>query len=89
MYQIEVLILEFMDEYVLECTHAFVCFFQGFESIFYYLAGNSQEVPSYEVPYASIVPDNPAIEDMKKVVVEDEYRPCIDPTWKNNEVCRV
>ena len=39
----------------------------------------------YEVAFSSIVPDNPSIEEMKKIVVVDEQRPKLDPSWKNSE----
>ena len=44
-------------------------------------------MPPYEVPYHNVVPNDPSLEDMKKMVVEEGVRPPIDPKWKNDEVC--
>ena len=44
------------------------------------------EVGEYQVPYQNCVPNDPSIEDMKKVVVTDEVRPDIDERWIKNEV---
>ncbi len=44
-------------------------------------------MPAYGSPYFCIVPDHPTIEDMKKIVVDDEGRPLLEPAWKNSEVC--
>ena len=45
------------------------------------------EVGEYQVPYQNCVPNDPSIEDMKKVVVTQGIRPDIDERWKKSEVC--
>ena len=45
------------------------------------------EVGEYQVPYQNCVPNDPSIDDMKKVVVTQGIRPDIDERWKKSEVC--
>lgn len=44
------------------------------------------DVGEYQVPYQNCVPNDPSIEDMKKVVVTQEIRPGIDERWNKHEV---
>ena len=44
------------------------------------------EVGECQVPYQNCVPNDPSIEDMKRVVVTQELRPDIDQRWSKNEV---
>jgi hypothetical protein len=44
------------------------------------------DVGEYQVPYQNCVPNDPSIEDMKKIVVTQEIRPGIDERWNNHEV---
>lgn len=44
------------------------------------------DVGEYQVPYQNCVPNDPSIEDMKKVVVTQGIRPGIDERWDNHEV---
>ena len=44
------------------------------------------DVGEYQVPYQNCVPNDPSIEDMKKVVVTQEIRPGIDERWNSHEV---
>ena len=44
------------------------------------------DVGEYQVPYQNCVPNDPSIEDMKKVVVTQEIRPDINERWNSNEV---
>lgn len=50
----------------------------------------SGEVASHEIPYSNLVPSDPSLEQMRKVVVTDKVRPPLNPTWKNDEMlCEV
>lgn len=40
----------------------------------------------YKVPYYDVVPSDPGFEDMKKVVVLDNYRPSIPNRWSSDNV---
>lgn len=40
----------------------------------------------YKVPYYDVVPSDPGFEDMRKVVVLDNYRPSIPNRWSSDSV---
>lgn len=40
----------------------------------------------YRVPYYDVVPSDPGFEDMRKVVVLDNYRPSIPNRWSSDTV---
>ena len=40
----------------------------------------------YKPPYWDIVPADPSFEDMRKVVVVDQYRPIIPNRWTSDRV---
>lgn len=40
----------------------------------------------YQLPYYDMVPSDPSIEEMRKVVCVDQARPPIPSRWQNNEV---
>ena len=44
------------------------------------------EVGEYQVPYQNCVPNDPSIEDMKKIVVTEGLRPDLEERWKTSEV---
>jgi len=43
---------------------------------------------TYVPPYHEHVPADPAIEDMRKVVVEENIRPVLREEWTNHQVCK-
>ncbi|XP_042200337.1 activin receptor type-1B-like [Callorhinchus milii] len=43
----------------------------------------------YQLPYFDLVPSDPSIEEMRKVVCEQNLRPNIPNFWQSNEVLRV
>lgn len=43
----------------------------------------------YKVPYYDVVPSDPGFEDMRKVVVLDQYRPSIPNRWSSDNVCQL
>jgi len=45
-------------------------------------------VEDYQLPYFDMVPDDPTLEEMKKVVVTDAKRPLIPNRWSSNESLR-
>ena len=49
------------------------------------MVGND-EVDEYQVPFYNMVPHDPSIEEMKKVVSVDGQRPPIPQRWTNCEV---
>uniref|UniRef100_A0ACB8G1F6 Uncharacterized protein n=1 Tax=Sphaerodactylus townsendi TaxID=933632 RepID=A0ACB8G1F6_9SAUR len=46
-------------------------------------------VEEYQLPYHDVVPSDPSIEDMKKVVCEQNLRPNIPNQWQSCEALRV
>lgn len=40
----------------------------------------------YKVPYYDVVPSDPGFDDMRKVVVLDNYRPIIPNRWSSDTV---
>lgn len=40
----------------------------------------------YKVPYYDVVPSDPGFDDMRKVVVVDNYRPSIPNRWSSDSV---
>ena len=54
--------------------------------LLYYCTCCVGDVGEYQVPYQNCVPNDPSIEDMKKVVVTQEIRPGIDERWNSHEV---
>lgn len=40
----------------------------------------------YKVPYHDVVPSDPGFDDMRKVVVLDNYRPVIPNRWSSDSV---
>lgn len=46
--------------------------------------GGFQE--EYKVPYHDVVPSDPGFDDMRKVVVVDNYRPSIPNRWSSDSV---
>lgn len=40
----------------------------------------------YKVPYYDVVPSDPGFDDMRKVVVLDNYRPSIPNRWSSDSV---
>lgn len=53
-------------------------------SIFVFFTGLHED---YQLPYYDLVPSDPSIEDMKKVVCEQKLRPNIPNQWQSCEVC--
>lgn len=47
------------------------------------ITGGAEE---YQLPYANRVPHDPTIEEMKKLVSIEEYRPPIPNNWLSDEV---
>lgn len=47
---------------------------------------DDDEVDEYKVPFYDVVPPDPSFEDMRKVVVIDQYRPVMPPRWSSNSV---
>ena len=47
----------------------------------------SGEVNEYQLPYFNLVSHDPSFEEMRKVVVGQKMRPCIEKRWRNDEVC--
>uniref|UniRef100_UPI00398F3C98 TGF-beta receptor type-1-like n=1 Tax=Pristiophorus japonicus TaxID=55135 RepID=UPI00398F3C98 len=43
----------------------------------------------YQLPYYDLVPSDPSIEDMKKVVCDQKLRPSIPNQWQSSEALRV
>lgn len=43
-------------------------------------------VEDYQLPFYDIVPSDPSLEDMKKVVCDDRQRPGIPNRWQTIEV---
>ena len=43
-------------------------------------------VEDYRLPYYDKVPSDPSLDDMKKVVCDERYRPCISNRWAQTEV---
>lgn len=41
----------------------------------------------YQVPFQGLVPPDPSVEDMKRVVVIDKTTPTIPKKWNYNKVC--
>lgn len=41
-------------------------------------------VPKHQLPYDEIVPTNPSVDDMIKLVCDDQYRPSINCIWRDN-----
>lgn len=54
-------------------------------SIFVFFTGLHED---YQLPYYDLVPSDPSIEDMKKVVCEQKLRPNIPNQWQSCEVRR-
>ncbi len=48
------------------------------------LAGEPSE---YAVPYHNLLPSDPTIELVRKVVVEQRMRPQLEERWNINKVC--
>ncbi|CAH1788582.1 unnamed protein product [Owenia fusiformis] len=46
-------------------------------------------VDEYQLPYYDLVPSDPSIEDMKKVVCADKLRPSVPNRWQTNEAMQV
>lgn len=42
----------------------------------------------YKMPFQEEVGEHPTVEDMQLAVVHNKMRPCLDPVWYQNEVCR-
>lgn len=40
----------------------------------------------YQLPYYDMVPPDPTLEEMRKVVCQDKLRPSIPNRWSQNEV---
>lgn len=40
----------------------------------------------YKMPYQDVVPSDPSFDDMRKVVVLDNYRPSIPNQWVSDDV---
>ena len=40
----------------------------------------------YQMPYYDKVPSDPSLEDMRKVVCDERFRPCISNRWMQSEV---
>ena len=41
----------------------------------------------YQLPYYDKVPSDPSIEEMRKVICVERYRPPVPNRWAQNEVC--
>lgn len=41
----------------------------------------------YQLPYYDMVPSDPSIDDMRKIVCFDKQRPPIPNRWQSCEVC--
>lgn len=52
-------------------------------SLFFYLSGIHEE---YQLPYYDLVPSDPSIEEMRKVVCDQKLRPNIPNWWQSYEV---
>ncbi|XP_004629963.1 activin receptor type-1C isoform X1 [Octodon degus] len=46
-------------------------------------------VEEYQLPYYDMVPSDPSVEDMRKVVCEQKFRPSIPNQWQSCEALRV
>ncbi|KAM6178083.1 activin receptor type-1C isoform 1-T1 [Rhynchocyon petersi] len=46
-------------------------------------------IEDYQLPYYDMVPSDPSIEEMKKVVCEQKFRPSIPNQWQSCEALRV
>ncbi|KAG1714876.1 Activin receptor type-1B [Nymphon striatum] len=58
--------------------------------VYWELANRCICVPSeHQLPYHNLVPSDPTIEDMKKVVCIDRHRPMINNQWMSFETLRV
>jgi len=47
------------------------------------ITGGAEE---YQLPYAERVAHDPSLEEMKKLVAIEEYRPPIPNTWQSDQV---
>ncbi len=45
------------------------------------------EPSDYAVPYHNLLPSDPTIEQVRKVVVEQRMRPQLEEQWHVNKVC--
>lgn len=54
-----------------------------FESIFFLTGGGCEE---YQLPYYDMVPNDPTIDEMRKVVCIYKQRPVIPNKWQSCEV---
>ena len=58
-----------------------------FPSIFLlYSRFSADEVDPYEIPYQTVLPNNPSIEQMQEVVCTRKIRPLPSERWKKNPV---
>ena len=48
-----------------------------------FLAGIVEE---YQLPYYDMVPSDPSVEEMRKIICEEKYRPAIPNRWQPIEV---
>lgn len=48
--------------------------------------GDDDYVDEYKVPFYDVVPPDPSFEDMRKVVVVDQYRPVMPARWSKSAV---
>lgn len=46
-------------------------------------------VEEYQLPYYDMVPSDPSLEDMRKIVCDEKYRPAIPNRWQTVESLRV
>ena len=47
----------------------------------------SRGICEYQMPFYDKVPSDPSVEEMRKVVCDEGYRPPIPQSWEENEVC--
>ncbi|KAH0621402.1 hypothetical protein JD844_022674 [Phrynosoma platyrhinos] len=53
------------------------------------IVGTQGIVEEYQLPYYDVVPSDPSIEDMRKVVCEQKLRPNIPNQWQSCEALRI